>query len=132
MGLFQIVHKHVIIESSHILFRSFLPSALAAPALRLFGVRIGSHARILTPLQLHNTRFDDLTIGSHCHIGRDVFLDLSHAIEIGDHVTISMRTTLITHMDPGDSPVKEYGYPAAGGPITIHDGVYIGAGATIL
>ncbi len=132
MGLLQTCHKHLIVESSHVLFRSILLSALAAPALRLFGARIGPHARIHTPLQLHNTRFCHLTIGHHCHIGRDVFLDLSHAIEIGDQVTIAMRVTLITHMDVGDSPVKEADYPSTGGPITIHGGAYIGAGATIL
>lgn len=132
MGLLQTCHKHLIVESSHVLFRSILLSALAAPALRLFGARIGSHARIHTPLQLHNTRFRHLTIGNHFHIGRDVFLDLSHAIEIGDNVTIAMRATLITHMDVGDSPVKAYGYPSTGGPVTIHRGAYIGAGVTIL
>ena len=43
-----------------------------------------------------------------------------------------MNVTLITHLDVGDSPLKRHGFPAKTGQIVIEDGVYIGAGATIL
>jgi maltose O-acetyltransferase len=126
------LYKHSITELENILFRSVIPSALAAPLLRLFGVRIGEHARVHTPLHLHNTQYHHLIIGKNCHIGRDVFLDLSRKICIGDNVTLAMRSTFITHFDVGDSPLQHYGYPKEEGDICIRDGVYIGAGATVL
>ena len=126
------LYKHSLMELEIVLFRSLVLSALAAPLLRLFGVRIGANARIYTPLHLHNAKHRHLVIGKNCHIGKDVFLDLSGKINIGDNVTISMRSTLITHFDVGDSPLKYAGYPSEEGDITIRDGVYIGAGVTIL
>jgi len=126
------LYKHSIIELENILFRCVVPSALAAPLLRLFGARIGANARVYTPLRLHNTHYHHLMMGKNCHIGRDVFFDLSQQIYIGDNVTLSMRSTFITHFDVGDSPLQHYGYAREEGEIRIHDGVYIGAGATIL
>ena len=105
---------------------------MVAPALRLLGASVGKNARIYAPLVLHNSKFSNLVIGDNCHIGRDVFLDLTDRIEIGDNVTVSMRATLITHFDPGDSAMGAAGYPVAHGPIIIGEGGYIGAGATVL
>ncbi len=105
---------------------------MVAPALRLLGAAVGKNARIYAPLILHNSKFSNLVIGENCHIGRDVFLDLTDRIEIGDNVTISMRTTLITHFDPGDSAMGAAGYAVSQAPIVISEGGYIGAGATVL
>jgi acetyltransferase-like isoleucine patch superfamily enzyme len=132
MGGLHRLYKHSIVEFEHLLLRSVVPSALAAPLLRLLGAHIGKNARIHTPLHVHNTPYRHLIIGKNCHVGRDVFLDLSRRICIGDNVTISMRSTLITHFVVGDSPLKYYGYPSDEGDIVIHDGVYMGAGATVL
>ena len=132
MSFLQQLYKHIIIEGVNILFRTILPSAAASVCLRLFGAQIGKEAHIYTPLQLHNTKFSNLTVGDQCHIGRDVFLDLSDRIEIGDQVTISMRSSLLTHIDVGRSPLKEIGFPEMSSPIRIGNGVYIGAGATLL
>jgi acetyltransferase-like isoleucine patch superfamily enzyme len=132
MSFFHRLYKHCIIELQNILFRCVVLSALAAPLLRLLGVHIGINARIHTPLHLHNTQYNHLIVGNNCHIGRDVFFDLSRKVCIGDNVTISMRSTFITHIDVGDSPLKHLGYPRDESDIIIHDGVYIGAGATIL
>jgi acetyltransferase-like isoleucine patch superfamily enzyme len=132
MRSFHRLYKHSIIELENILFRCVVLSALAAPLLRILGSRIGVNARIHTPLHLHNTQYNHLIVGKNCHIGRDVFFDLSRKICIGNNVTISMRSTFITHIDVGDSPLKYLGYPSDEGDIIIHDGVYVGAGATIL
>ena len=128
----QRYYKHIIIEITNKFFSNFILSALAAPSLQFFGSKIGKNVRIYTPLILHNTKFKNLTIGNNCHIGRDVFFDLYNEVFIEDHVTISMRCMLITHIDVGDSPLKKYGYRNCSGKITIHNGVYIGAGTIIL
>ncbi len=125
MEFLQKCYKHIIIEIGNKLFSCFVISALAAPLLRLFRARIGENVRIYTPLILHNTKYKNLTVGNNCHIGRDVFLDLSHEIIIGDNVTISMRCTFITHIDLGDSPLKNYGYKNDGRKIIINNGMFI-------
>ena len=132
LSLTNRIFKHILVESANRFFSSLALSAMAAPALRLLGASVGKNARIHTPLIFHNTKFSHLVIGENCHMGRDVFLDLMDRIEIGDNVTISMRVTLITHFDPGDSPIGAAGFPAAHAPVTIGEGVYIGAGATVL
>jgi len=99
-----------------------------------YGARIGDRARLHSPLLIHNAKcsFSNLSIGDNCHIGKDVFLDLSEPIEIGNNVTISMRTTIITHRDVGDSPLKQRQLGTEQGKVTIQKGAYIGAGAIIL
>lgn len=122
------VFKHLIVESANVLLRMCL-SAMVAPLLRLFGASIGSNARIYSPLICHSTRFSHLTIGDDCHIGRGVFLDMTEQITIGDRATVSMGTTILTHVDVGDADVS---IEPESKPTTISDGAYIGANATIL
>ncbi len=132
MNLFRQIHKHLVVESFNRFFSTVAFPAIAAPSLRLCGAKIGKNARIYTPLVLHNTVFSNLRIGDNCHVGRDVFLDLTDRIEIGDNVTISMRCTFTTHFDPCDAPLVAKRYPVGHAPVVIEDDVYIGANCTIL
>lgn len=102
--------------------------------LRENGATIGHRARLHSPLLIHNAdnSFSNLQVGVNCHIGKDVFLDLSEPIQIGNNVTISMRVSIITHIDVGDSPLKQSDLRPKKGRVIIRDGAYIGAGATIL
>lgn len=101
--------------------------------LKSFGAEIGRHTRIHSPLIIHNAfkDFSNLRVGNDCHIGKDVFLDLSEPISIEDQVTISMRVTILTHMNVGDSPLRII-YPPKSKGVVIKRGAYIGAGAIIL
>jgi acetyltransferase-like isoleucine patch superfamily enzyme len=105
-----------------------------APLLRALGASVAADADIETHLVIHNARnaLRDLTIGSACHIGKRVFLDLSAPICLEPHSTLSMNVTLLTHIDVGRTPLRDNAYPPAYGPITIGEGAYIGANATIL
>lgn len=132
MSLFSQIHKHLFIEMGNRFFSAVALSAMVAPALRLFGARVGARAHIYSPLVLHNTKFSRLSVGANCHIGRGVLLDLADEIEIGDNVTISMNAMLITHLDLGSSPLAVSEFPAESAPIRIGSGSYVGAGATIL
>ena len=103
----------------------------ALAVLRSSGARVGDGTLVLRGLVIHNAERDltKLRIGARCHLGREVFVDLAGPVAIGDRVTISMRSTLITHTNVGDSRCGL----AAGAPgIVIEDDVYIGAGATVL
>lgn len=102
--------------------------------LRFFGAAIGENVRINAPLIIHNAdgSFANLRIEDNCHIGRDVFLDLADTITIERNVTVSMRCTILTHFDAGDSHIKQFGYQKSQGPVLIREGAYLGCGVTVL
>ncbi len=110
-----------------------MPAKLIVPTLRKYGAVIGDGTVIHSPLIIHNagTDYRNLTIGSHSYFGRAVFLDLKDKISIQDNVTVSMRVTLLTHTDAGDSDVKT-ALPVSQAPVRIDSGSYVGASATIL
>lgn len=95
---------------------------------------VGRNVRINSPLTIHNANhnYKNLIIGDNCHIGRDCLLDLANRIVIGNNVTISMRCSIITHFDVGDSMLKQQGFPRKDGEVTLEDNVYLGSGVTVL
>jgi acetyltransferase-like isoleucine patch superfamily enzyme len=95
------------------------------------GAQVGGSTRVGEGLTLHNTNdsFVNLRIGSHCHLGRQLLLDLASPIQIGDRVTISMRCNVLTHADAGDS---RCGLKATHQPVYIDDDAYLGAAVTVL
>ena len=99
--------------------------------LRVGRAQLGDGIRISRGLVLHNAEHDfaHLRIGNQCHIGPQVLLDLAAPITIGDRVTISMRCSILTHTNVGDS---RCGVAPSKGPVAIEDDAYIGAGATLL
>ena len=102
--------------------------------IRSCGGVVGTRPRINSPLIVHNAAdsFRNLAIGDNCHIGRDVLLDLANRIDIGNNVTISMRCSIITHFDVGDSSLKHKGFARKDGAVTLGDNVYLGSGVTVL
>jgi acetyltransferase-like isoleucine patch superfamily enzyme len=104
------------------------------PVLRLFGARIGEACDIEAPLVIHHAQPDyrHLTVGSRCHLGKDVFIDLAEQVTIADRVTVSMRAVILTHVDAGQSPLALDALPTRRAPVTLGAGCYIGAGAIIL
>jgi acetyltransferase-like isoleucine patch superfamily enzyme len=98
-----------------------------------FGATVGTNADIESGLIVHHAdrNFSNLVIGDDSHIGKDVFLDLAAPIKISDKVTISMRATIITHLDVGRSPIRDR-FPDTKKAVVIKEGAYVGAGATIL
>jgi acetyltransferase-like isoleucine patch superfamily enzyme len=102
--------------------------------LTALGATVGAGCMIHSPLLVQHSResLDGLVIGSGAHIGQDVFIDLTDAVEIGPNVTISMRCTILTHMDVGRSPLGSERFPRKSKPVHLGPGCYVGAGATIL
>jgi acetyltransferase-like isoleucine patch superfamily enzyme len=111
----------------------FADKRVVIPILRNNGARVGRGCDIETPLIIHNcVNYQNLTIGNNCHIGKDVFLDLRDRVVLEDNVTISMRTSIITHLDVGKSPLKQHGFHNEQGGVVLKRGCYIGANAVIL
>lgn len=115
-----------------------IPDELFPEILTKFGAKIGSDTKIVHPLYIHNMgkhksdHFSNLSIGSHCYLGPEIFIDLLDRVTIEDNATISMRVSLITHIHVGQSSLAEYYFPPQKKPVLLRQGSYIGAGATIL
>jgi len=101
--------------------------------LREYGAKVGRECSIHGPIQIVNADgdFSRLTIGDRVHLGTDVLIDLADSVVIEDDATLSMRCTLITHIDVGPGPLKAK-RPRQQGPVRIETGAYLGTGATIL
>jgi acetyltransferase-like isoleucine patch superfamily enzyme len=101
--------------------------------LKMHGAIIGKNTRIGRNLIIHEggKDFSKLKIGNNVHIGKGVFIDLSDSVIIEDNCTISMRTTILTHMNVGDSPYNFIFEPQKS-PLIIKNGSYVGVGASIL
>ena len=101
-------------------------SALRVFFLQLFGAKIGVDAVIKPGV---NVKYPwHLQIGDQVWIGENVWLDSLAQIEIGSNVCISQGAYLCTgNHDWGD---PHFGLIVK--PITVEDGVWIGARATIL
>lgn len=110
------------------LFESgWLPvSGLKVRLLRLFGARIGRGVVIKPNVRI---KFPwRLSIGDHCWIGQESWLDNMVAVEIGSHVCISQLVYLCT----GSHDHRRRTFDLLPSPIRIGDGAWIGARATIL
>lgn len=92
----------------------------------LFGITIGrktsihSHCRFYKP--------SGVEIGHNTIINRDVLLDGRSGLNIGNNVSVSEGALLLSLEHDPNSP----SFANRGGPVTIHDYVFIGARAIIL
>lgn len=101
------------------------PSGIKAKLLRLFGAQIGTGVVIKPDINIKYPWF--LTIGDHCWIGEDVWIDNLAPISIGSNVCISQGAYLLT----GSHDYKKSTFDLIIKPITLHDGVWIGAQSTV-
>ena len=79
-------------------------------------------------------RWMGIRIGRDVFIGFDVEFDTNHSelIEIGDHVTISHRCIIASHMATDvDTPLAKL-YPPSAAPVKIGRGAWICTGAILL
>lgn len=103
------------------------------PVLSNFGAQIDEGTLIYPGIILHGAAndFSNLKIGKNCRIGRDCFFDLTDKIEINDRASISMRNTLITHVNTAESPLGDKMLPKSA-PIIIETGAITYTNVTIL
>jgi maltose O-acetyltransferase len=103
--------------------------------LRLCGatVGVGTILHRLTLINVDRGGFRALRIGANCFVGHDVLIDLAAPVVLEDHVTLTARAMLFTHLNVGykDHPLRVRFPPKAAG-VTILRGSYVGAGAIVL
>lgn len=101
--------------------------------MRLIGCNV-SDAYIEHNIQLHKLENTcNLLINTGSYINHDVYFELAAPIYIGKNVAIAMYNKFITSthdLDNGDETKRVRGYVCK--PITVEDGVWIGANCTIL
>lgn len=103
----------------------FPSSGFKAFLLRLFGAKVGKSVVIKPGI---NVKYPwHLTIGNHAWIGENVWIDCLVAITIGDNVCISQGAVLLT----GSHNYKKKTFDLITQPVTLADGVWIGAGAIV-
>lgn len=98
-------------------FKSFL--------LRSFGAKLGRGLIIKPNVNIKYPWF--LSIGDHCWIGENVWIDDLCEIKIGSHVCISQGALLLS----GNHNYSQPNFPLMLKPIIIEDGVWIGAKAIV-
>jgi putative colanic acid biosynthesis acetyltransferase WcaF len=112
---------------SLILFRlcPFSFSKLKCAVLRVFGAHIGRNVTIKPQVKI--TFPWKLAVGDHVWLGEECWLLNLERIVIGSHVCISQRALLCT----GSHNFKRATFDLITQPITLEDGVWIGAGGWV-
>jgi putative colanic acid biosynthesis acetyltransferase WcaF len=105
---------------------NWLPIASFKGALlRAFGARIGTGAYIKPGVKVKFPWY--LSVGDHCWLGEDVWIDNLAPVTIGSHVCISQGAYLCTGNHDWSSPnMKLFRKP-----ITLQDGSWVGARAIV-
>jgi len=111
----------------------YMGSRLRAFLYRLIGFRIAGGAGIFGNLVVDavGNCYPRLTVGERTTIGHSCLINLNAPVTIGDRVSISFCTKIITdthELDPTDERIRR----RFALPVTIEDGVWIGTGVTIM
>jgi putative colanic acid biosynthesis acetyltransferase WcaF len=114
------------VSNAVIMQAAWMPlSGLRVMLLRWFGARIGKGVVIKPSV---NIKYPwRLRIGDYSWIGEKVWIDNLENVEIGAHVCISQGAVLLC----GNHNYKKAGFDLIAKPITLEDGVWIGAGAMV-
>ena len=107
-------------------FKSIFPiSSIKCALLRAFGARIGSGVVIKPHVRIKYPWF--LDVGDFSWIGEGVWIDNLGLVRIGPHCCLSQGALLLC----GNHNYKRSSFDLIVGPITLEDGVWIGATATV-
>ncbi len=101
--------------------------------LREYGAHVGKGTVVYGPFHVMNADgdFSNLHIGDNVYVGTDVLIDLADTVWVGDYVSVSARSSLVTHFDVGPGPLKAK-RPHSQAPVRIEDGAYLGVSVTVL
>ena len=115
-----------LIASTLLISHWWCPNKARVQVLRIFGAKIGTGVIIRQNVRIHWPW--KLTIGNNTWIGDGAWLLNLEPISIGQNVCISQEVLLCTGSHDRHSPTFEFD----NAPITIQDGSWIAARATVL
>jgi len=109
-------------------FTGHIPSHTIRDAMyrNLFGVKLPKSSVIFRRCKFFQPW--TVNIGKNTFIGNDAFLDGRESVYIGDNVNIASEVRIYTM----EHDIESDTFEGTGGPVHIHDRVYIGARVTIL
>jgi acetyltransferase-like isoleucine patch superfamily enzyme len=89
-----------------------------------FGASIGEGTIVYPHILVHAAKADysHLVVGKRCRIMTDCLLDLTDRIVVEDTAIIGLRTSVVTHLNVGDSALKGSAYPTVSAPVRIGKG----------
>lgn len=102
-----------------------IPIRFKLAILRLFGARIGAGVIIKPAVNIKYPWL--LKVGNHVWIGEQVWIDNLSEVVIGNNVCISQGAMLLT----GNHDYRRSSFDLTARPITLDDGVWIGAKAVV-
>jgi len=116
--LWYVVHE--------VFFDSAFPiNSIKVSLLKMFGARVGTGVVIKPKVRIKYPW--KLQIGNHSWIGESVWIDNLDQVTIGSHCCISQGAMLLC----GNHNYKQSSFDLIIGPITLDDGAWIGAQATV-
>lgn len=112
-------------------------TTITKEVLARFGAKIHPDCQPIGPfITVHEAPVDysNLEIGANCHIGKEVFFDLTEKITIEEGAGIGMRSVVLTHLNFDVNPSRPVAsmFPKYERPTIIKRGAAVGAGVTIL
>jgi acetyltransferase-like isoleucine patch superfamily enzyme len=134
VGLARIV-KYFFTELWYVIFLLLPYSPLRVFWLRLGGAKIGKNCFIerIFLMNLDRTGLSGLTMGNDCYLGAVVLLDLAGKISLGNQVTVTARSSILSHHSVGYSnhPLIKF-YPKKVLHTRLESGVVLGVASLIL
>ena len=128
IGIKKIV-KYVFYSLWQYLFSLMFVSPLRVFLLRITGATIGKNTVIekISFMNLYRTGISGIKIGKNCFLGDGVVLDTADRIILGDSVTLSAGTFVLTHTNVGykNHPLQKH-IPSMKKPVRIKNGCFVG------
>jgi acetyltransferase-like isoleucine patch superfamily enzyme len=132
-----VIHAHGGIGAVTAYLKQCASPTITRAALARFGAAIHPDCQPVGPwITVHEAPrgYANLRVGAHCHIGKEVFLDLTEAITLEDGAGLGMRAIVLTHLNFDANPQRPLAalVPMHAKPTTIKRGAMVGAGAILL
>ncbi len=132
---FRRIIKYFFMEIWYAVFLLLPYSPLRIFWLRLGGAKIGSNCFVdrIFLMNLDRTGLAGLTMGNDCFLGPVVLLDLAGRITFGNQVTVTARSSILSHHSVGynDHPLLKF-YPKKVFHTRLESGVVLGVASLIL
>lgn len=133
VGMRKII-KYVFFSLWQYLFSLMFVSPLRVFLLRLSGAKIDKNTVIekISFMNLYRTGISGLKIGKNCFLGDGAVLDMADRIILGDSVTLSAGTFVLTHTNVGykDHPFQKH-IPSMKKSVRFKNGCFVGVRCVI-